>query len=57
MICDLIAHWSADLWDLAARLWMLARDGALLLVLSAFWSPSEVEAYREEWEREVQRGR
>lgn len=56
MLCDLLAHWSADVWELFARLVRLARDGALLVMLRALWSQAEVDAYREEWAWEVRCG-
>lgn len=56
MLCDLLAMWSADLWDAAERLVDSLLRAALLLVLMAFWSPADVEAYREEWAAEVRGG-
>lgn len=56
MLCDWAAHLSADAWEFAARVVNAALREALLLMLLALWSPSEVEAYREGWAAEVRCG-
>jgi hypothetical protein len=47
VLADVIAHWSADLWERVATFLRLVRDVAILVAPLAFWSlDDELEGRR-----------